>query len=302
MDSFRFYHINKGIPRGAAVAVGRYSEDVYYSGNPWYLNTLAAAEQLYDALHVWKQEGYIDVTSISRPFFDDFLPGIYPGTYNNGSDSYNVLLERISAYADGFIGIVAKYIGPSGSLAEQFSKEDGTPLSASDLTWSYASFLTSTDRRAGIVPPSWADDTVKSIPDACHGTSTIGIYSPANVAPFPPSLTPRPADCLIATSVAVTFKELVETRYGQTIKIVGNVEALGNWDVENAIALSASDYTASRPSWKVSVPLKAGQVVEYKYINVDEDGSLVWESGPNHTFTVPETCDTAAFKSDRWQH
>lgn len=35
-DSFRpIYGINAGIPKGAAVAVGRYTEDVYMGGNPW---------------------------------------------------------------------------------------------------------------------------------------------------------------------------------------------------------------------------------------------------------------------------
>lgn len=35
-DSFRpIYGINTGIPEGAAVAVGRYTEDVYMGGNPW---------------------------------------------------------------------------------------------------------------------------------------------------------------------------------------------------------------------------------------------------------------------------
>lgn len=35
-DSFRsVYPINKGIPAGVGIAVGRYSEDVYMGGNPW---------------------------------------------------------------------------------------------------------------------------------------------------------------------------------------------------------------------------------------------------------------------------
>lgn len=33
------YSINSGIAQGVAVAVGRYAEDTYYGGNPWYLNT-----------------------------------------------------------------------------------------------------------------------------------------------------------------------------------------------------------------------------------------------------------------------
>ena len=36
-DSFRtVYSINSGVPEGTAVAVGRYPEDSYYNGNPWY--------------------------------------------------------------------------------------------------------------------------------------------------------------------------------------------------------------------------------------------------------------------------
>ena len=38
MDSFRtIYSINFGIAEGSAVAVGRYREDVYMGGNPWYV-------------------------------------------------------------------------------------------------------------------------------------------------------------------------------------------------------------------------------------------------------------------------
>lgn len=37
VDSFRdLYTVNKGIKQGSAVAIGRYAEDVYYNGNPWY--------------------------------------------------------------------------------------------------------------------------------------------------------------------------------------------------------------------------------------------------------------------------
>ena len=45
VDSFRdIYTINSGLGAGKAAAVGRYPEDVYYDGNPWYLCTLSAAE------------------------------------------------------------------------------------------------------------------------------------------------------------------------------------------------------------------------------------------------------------------
>ena len=45
VDSFRnIYAINSNRTTGTAAAVGRYPEDIYYGGNPWYLCTLSAAE------------------------------------------------------------------------------------------------------------------------------------------------------------------------------------------------------------------------------------------------------------------
>ncbi|KFY96651.1 hypothetical protein V500_02351 [Pseudogymnoascus sp. VKM F-4518 (FW-2643)] len=122
-DSFlSIYNINAGLGQGAAVAVGRYPEDEYFGGNPWYLATLAAAEQLYDALH---------------------------------------------AYADSFIAIVEKFTPSSHSFSEQFSKSDGGPVSAIDLTLSYTGFLTAVAAREGAMPTSWGALSVSSVAQAC---------------------------------------------------------------------------------------------------------------------------------------
>ncbi|UNI20086.1 Glucan 1,4-alpha-glucosidase [Purpureocillium takamizusanense] len=323
VDSFRaHYKINAISKGGKAAAVGRYVEDVYYNGNPWYLTTLAAAEQLYDAVFVWRSAGSVTVTDTSLAFFQDLdlgPPGVAKGTYYARGASaddditFASIVEAVSAYADGFVDVVATYAAANGSLAEQFSRDDGGPLSARDLTWSYAAFLTAAARRAGVLPPSWADDKATSVPGTCSATSVVGSYSSATATSFPPSQTPSTgvppssststttSSCQVATSVAVTFKELATTKYGQTIKIVGDTSALGNWDTSKAVALEAAEYTSGNPLWKGSVTLPAGQVVEYKYINVNPDGSVTWEKDPNHTYTVPKSCATSAIQSDKWQ-
>ncbi|RKK99468.1 Glucoamylase [Fusarium oxysporum] len=319
-DSFRSWNINKGISQGSAVAVGRYVEDVYYNGNPWYLATLAAAEQLYDAIYVWKQQGSITVSDVSLSFFKDLVSSISTGTYASDSATFKSITDAVSKYADGYVAIVAKYVGTDGHLAEQFDKNDGHPLSATDLTWSYAAFLSAADRRAGVIPPSWAGG-VAAVPNQCGTNTVAGSYSSATATSFPASQTPKggvptptgtqtststsssstSTSCPIATSVAVTFEEVVTTNFGDTIKIVGNIAALGNWDTSKAVALSASDYTSSNPVWKATISLAAGQSIQYKYINVKKDGSLTWEKDPNRTYTVPKTCATNATKSDKWQ-
>lgn len=315
-DSFRsVYGINSGIPQGTAVAVGRYSEDVYYNGNPWYLTTLAAAEQLYDALIVWKSQGSIEVTSTSLAFFKDFDSSVTAGTYQSGSSTYTTLIDAVTAYADGYVNVVATYAAPNGSLSEQFEKSSGSPLSAYDLTWSYAAFLSAAARRAGTVPPSWVGASGNVVPGTCSTSSVSGSYSSVPAPSFPASQTPQTGytstatttgaaptstGCTIASSVLVTFDELVTTTYGETIKIVGNNAALGNWDTSNAVELSASQYTSSNPLWSVTIELAPGTVA-YKYIRVSSSGTVSWEADPNHTLTVAASCATATTVSNTWQ-
>jgi glucoamylase len=222
------------------------------------------------------------------------------------------------------MNIIATYAQSNGSLSEQYSRSTGSPLSAYDLTWSYAAFLTAAARRAGIVPYSWGEPSGSSVPSVCSSTAASGSYSTATATSFPPSQTPvtgvitsTPAtrtdtttttgavsstsSTCGATGVAVTFDEIATTVYGQTIKITGNVSQLSNWDTASAIALSAIDYTSSNHLWFVTIELPAGQVIQYKYINVAPDGTVTWEADPNHTYTVPAACATAVTVSDTWQ-
>lgn len=91
------------------------------------------------------------------------------------------------------------------------------------------------------------------------------------------------------------------TTFGQTIKISGNISALGNWNTTDAIALSAADYTSSNPLWFVTLQLTPGQVVQYKYINVAGNGDVTWEADPNHTYTVPVACTATPTITNAWQ-
>ncbi|KAK7183443.1 hypothetical protein DPSP01_010550 [Paraphaeosphaeria sporulosa] len=275
-DSFRtVYGINKGIAQGQAVAVGRYSEDVYYNGNPWYLATLAAAEQLYAAVYQWNTIGSITVDSVSLPFFKDLLPSITTGTYASSSATFASIVSAVKTYGDGYVAVVQKYTPANGGLAEQFDKSSGSPLSAVDLTWSYAAFLTATDRRSGSVGPSWGEKSNNVPPTSCTA---------------PPSC-----------NVQVTFNERVTTAYGDNIFIVGQLTQLGNWDPNSAVALSASKYTSSDPLWYATVSLPASTSFAYKYIKKTSSGTVVWESDPNRSYTTATTCGSTATQNDTWR-
>lgn len=106
-DSFRsIYTLNSGIAEGTAVAVGRYPEDSYYNGNPWYLCTMAAAEVLYDALYQWNRIGSLTINSVSLSFFQDMDSSAATGTYSSSSATYSTIVSAVKTYADGYMSIV----------------------------------------------------------------------------------------------------------------------------------------------------------------------------------------------------
>ncbi|KAF9562600.1 glucoamylase G2 [Agrocybe pediades] len=273
VDSFRqIYSINNGIASNAAVATGRYPEDVYYNGNPWYLTTAAVAEQLYDVLIVWDRQGSLEVTNISLAFFRQFSSSVSTGKYAKGSATYKSLTDSVRNFADGFIAVIAKYTPADGSLAEQYVRNTGTPLSARHLTWSYASVLTAAAARSGYVPESWGAKGAV-VPTVCE----------------------RGGGGAIGNTVPVTFKVQASTAWGENIYLTGSLDALNAWSPENAILMSSASY----PTWSVTVNLPANTQFEYKYIRKG-NGAITWQSDPNNVKTTPPTGGSITF-NDNWR-
>lgn len=127
------------------------------------------------------------MTDISLAFFKQFLSSVTPGEYSSSSSTFKTIIRAVEDYADGFLAIIAKYTPNDGSLAEQYDRNTGAPLSARDLTWSYASALTAFDARKGIAPPSWGAKGL-AVPSVC-------------------SRNPGP-------QVQVTFNVVAETKFG----------------------------------------------------------------------------------------
>ncbi|QRV82228.1 glycoside hydrolase family 15 protein [Ceratobasidium sp. AG-Ba] len=257
VDSFRsIYVLNANATAGKAAAVGRYAEDVYYGGNPWYLATFAAAEQLYDAIYQWLQQGEIQVTSLSLPFFKDIYPSAQVGKYSlkskNSKDGLAILLA-IRKYADDFVAINQKYVGPNGGLAEQFDRATGAPKSAVDLTWSYASAVTAFDARSFLFPESWGAAGLKAPSGTCKSQ------------PIP--------------KIPVTFNLVSDS---ENAYVVGQLGELGIWDPAKAIQL-----TGTRPNWSVTVQLPISSTFEFKFIRKAADGTVSWESDPNLRYSTP---------------
>jgi glucoamylase len=287
VDTFRdpnLYPINAGIPSSQGVAVGRYPEDTYYGGNPWYLITLGAAEFLYDAVAQWSAQKSITVDSVSLPFFQALYANATTTTYKQcrKSGPFRQILTAATTFADSFVAVAQRYTPANGSLSEQFLKSaPGTPLSASALTWSFASFVTMAERRAGQYPPGWVPAAAPSPPSpaTCQPGSTKGVYAPATAAGAP--------NVTVGCTSTVLFEVNATTYYGENIYLLGSSPDLGAWDEANAVPLLASNYTAERPLWFLAAPLPAGETVSYVYVRQENCGQPWIYESVNRTVAVP---------------
>ncbi|GAA5924421.1 hypothetical protein JCM1841_001695 [Sporobolomyces salmonicolor] len=272
VESFRgLYPINtarEAAGRGRAIAVGRYREDVYYGGNPWYLTTLAAASQLYRALSVWTAHGELNVTNTSLPFFRNLLgEGAMVGRWKRGEEGFGKVLDAVRAYADEFLEIVREYTPEGGALAEQFDEHSGEPRGARDLTWSYIAFLTAAHARSAFL-------SAAPLPSPTLPIDTFDAFTCPDGGDY-------------AGSMKVKFEVEVQTQWGEAILLTGSAPSLGSWDPSNALALSAHDYTRDRPVWTTDsragggVGLPGRRGFEFKFIKRKLDGTLVWEGGEN---------------------
>ena len=70
-------------------------------------------------------------------------------------------------------------------------------------------------------------------------------------------------------------------------------------ELSSSKRVSLSRYSTSYGIIKFPQAMLTG--TRYKYINVASDGTVTWEADPNHTYTVPATCATAATINNTWQ-
>jgi glucoamylase len=134
------YSINRKRPPEHGPAMGRYANDAYFGGNPWYFATLAAAEFYFKLAIALKSGAKMPATSENERFRRQLIAA--DGARRN-PDFAEAALER----GDTFMRTVRAYTPASGDLSEQFDRATGAQISAKHLAWSYAAFITAAASR-----------------------------------------------------------------------------------------------------------------------------------------------------------
>jgi glucoamylase len=141
------FEVNSKIRPDLPPAIGRYTEDTFMGGNPWFLATLALAELHYRLVSDHLSRGIVEVNSEALPFYQWILPSVEAGRYDASHKLYAPLIRAIFKRGDGFLERVRVHAAGDGSMDEQLDRHNGVMKSAKDLTWSYAAFITAARAR-----------------------------------------------------------------------------------------------------------------------------------------------------------
>ncbi len=134
---------------------------------------------------------------------------------------------------------------------------------------------------------SWSDQQiVATVPTVGQGVSAVTVTrSGSSTASNAFNFTVYQAKLV---PVTFTVTNALPTNPGDNIYLTGNTVELGNWATTTTTAVGAMLTNASTyPNWWLTVSVPAGKTIQYKFIRIRADGSVTWENGSNHSFTVP---------------
>jgi len=98
----------------------------------------------------------------------------------------------------------------------------------------------------------------------------------------------------------IQFYVRFSTRFGQSLAISGNIKELGNNDVAEALPLTYF----SNDFWQVDVEVDPGNSVkiQYKYVFIAEDGSVIMEWGDDKQIDISKSGIDEIQVFDTWGH
>jgi glucoamylase len=135
------YAINRNHPAGRGPAMGRYANDVYYSGGAYFFATLAAAEFYFRLAAALLSGAEMPATDASRRFRLRLVAA-------EGETESGPLAAAAIERGDAIMRTVRAFTPAGGDLSEQFDRATGAQTSAKHLAWSYAAFITAAASRA----------------------------------------------------------------------------------------------------------------------------------------------------------
>lgn len=144
---------------------------------------------------------------------------------------------------------------------------------------------------------SWTDSSVTfTVPSVSNGIYQVQLKNSSNTAANTIQFT-----VLTASLIPVTFtvNNATPTNPGDYIFVTGSTIELGNWGTTFDTAIGPM-LDPNYPNWFLNASLPAGTSVQFKFIKIAANGSVTWENGSNHQYTVPTS--GTGFVNVNWQN
>ena len=226
-------------------------------------------------------------TALPAGTYADYLGGLQSGnpltvTAGNGSDnpanSFKIAPASVSVWQASSpatapqVGSIGPHVGQPGMKVTIAGDGFGT-AAGSVLFGTTAAAI-----------GSWSNTQVTfTVPSVTGGVYNVQLKTSGGASANTIAFT-----VLTAKLIPVTFtvNNATPTSPGDYIFVTGNTVELGNWGTTFQTAAGPM-LTPNYPNWFLNVALPAGQTVQFKFIDIQANGNVVWENGANHTYTVP---------------
>lgn len=203
------------------------------------------------------------------------------GAYTLGAGQSAVWQYKASSEATPIIGNVDPMMGKAGNIVTVTGS--GFGASAGNVKFG----------TVNATIKSWTDSCITlTVPTVAAGTYGIKVTKSTGAV----SNVYEGFNVLTGTQVSVRFKvNNATTAYGENVYLVGSAAELGAWDVTKAIGpmFNATASIATYPTWFYDISVPANTRLEYKFVKINANGVVVWESGSNHVYTTGTTTGEA---------
>jgi glycosidase len=133
---------------------------------------------------------------------------------------------------------------------------------------------------------TWSSTSVTfTVPNVTNGVYNVTLKNSGGTAANTIQFT-----VLTAKLIPVTFtvNNATPTNTGDYIFLTGSTIELGSWGTTWDTAIGPM-LDPNYPNWFLNTSMPAGTNIQFKFIKIASDGTVTWENGSNHTYTVPSS-------------
>jgi len=239
-------------------------------------------------------------TALPAANYTDYLAGLMSGpsiTVTTGSGGNNpvssftmpahsvAVWQYTSTASAPEVGSIGPTLGQAGMVVTIAGKGFGT---------SQGTVLVGT---TSATINSWSSTSATfTVPNVTNGVYSVTLKNTAGTASNTIQFT-----VLTAKLIPVTFtvSNATPTNTGDYIFLTGNTIETGNWGATWDTAIGPM-LDPNYPAWFLNVSVPAGTQIQFKFIKIAANGTVTWENGSNHTYTVPSSGEGSV--NVNWQY